>query len=402
MNRKCILIVGAGHNQVGIIQKARSMGLETVAVDGNPAAPGFPHADHAVAINITDPEALAEAALRFRADGLYVSAELAVEATAVAARRLGLPGPTPDAATRVRDKHAMRVALKAAGLPVPAFRGTMLPGEAAEAAKAIGYPVVVKPSDSNASRGVQRVDSPGDMPAAFARALAESRRGVVLVEEYIAGEEYGVDGLMHEGRYIMGGITEKDRSTSPNRFDLGVNMPPRIPRAESEAIALAAASGLLAAGYTHGTTHVEVFLSARGPMIVEMAGRPGGGRIPTDLVPLSYGMDFMADSIRLALGEAPVETRRFERGSAIFWIPAETGQVRGIEGVEAARALPGVHEVVVNAAPGDTLDPVIDCVTRDKVGYVLTSGDTADAAVATARAALDLCRVVTRPLEPAV
>jgi len=215
------------------------------------------------------------------------------------------------------------------------------------------------------------------------------------------GEEWGVDGLVYDGQYILGGITAKDRSAPPSRFDLGLHMPPLEGPEVVRAIVDATGTALAAIGFTAGTTHVEVIMTDAGPRIVEMAGRPGGARIPTDLIPLAHGMDFMADSLRIALGERPKERRRHERGAAIYWIPAEPGVVTEIKGLDEARAMPGVQEVVMTAKPGDAVEPIVDCVTRDKIGYVLTASETVEAAIDAAKRARNVCRVITRPVDSA-
>ena len=110
---------------------------------------------------------------------------------------------------------------------------------------------------------------------------------------------------------------------------------------------------------------------------------------------MAYGMDFMGDSIRIALGEAPESTRRYERGVALFWFEAAPGRVTEIRDCDTARAIPGVNEIVFHTKPGDTLSPIIDCVTRDSVGYVLAHGDTASQAVTIANQARAVCKVIT-------
>ena len=128
---KRILIVGAGGNQIAIIRKAREMGLTTIAVDGNPDAPGFAIANAAEAVNILDPNELTRIAQKHDVHGIYPTAELAVEAVADAATRLGLPGAVPEVATRVRNKLIMRQALKSQGIPGTAFSWCPHPGRGA-------------------------------------------------------------------------------------------------------------------------------------------------------------------------------------------------------------------------------------------------------------------------------
>lgn len=392
---KRILIVGAGANQVPIIARARAMGLFAIAMDGNPEAPGFPEADVYEAANITDAAEIVRVAQRFQANAVYVAAEWAVEATARATTALGLPGIRPEVAERVRNKHAMRKALQVAGIPGPAFRLATTEQEALHAFVSIGGPVIVKPSDGNASRGVKRVEHLDEMPAAFHLAQGAARNGAALIEQYLDGEEFNVDGLVHNGIYRLGGITGKERSAPPNRFDLAINMPPLEDSGLQAKIAEHVATALKAIGFTIGTTHAEVIVTEQGPRIVEIAGRPGGGRIPTDLIPLTYGIDYTADALRIALGEAPSECRAFERGTAVYWIPAEPGVVTRISGVDEVRAMVGIHDVVVTARVGDTLAPIVDCATRDKVGYVIAQADSAREAMSLAKRAASCIKIET-------
>lgn len=389
-----ILIVGAGANQIRMIQAARRLGLYVVAADGNAEAPGREHADRFEAVNILDGDALMAVASEYDVDGIYPAAEFGVEAAAYAAETLGLPGVSPEVAARVRNKLVMRESLRQGGVPVPAFQGVASVAEARLAAGAIGLPLIVKPADGNASKGVRRIDELCDLPRAFEDALARTRTGIVLLERFMEGEEFGVDGLVHEGGYSLGGITAKELSRPPDRFDLGVYMPPED-NAETDRIVECVSNALQAIGFHNGTTHIEVIVTDDGPRIVEMAGRPGGGRIPTDLIPLTYGQDYMADSFAIALGQAPVVSRPHVRGAAIFWLPAEPGNVVRVEGVEEARRMPGVEDIVLAVRPGDVLEQIVDCATRDRTGYVLASGAGPAEAVANAKRACGACRIVT-------
>lgn len=395
---KTILIAGAGPNQIGIFTKAREMGINTVATDANPHAEAFPLAGAAHAINILDPDALVEVAQRHRADGIYPAAELAVEAVAVAAQRLGLPGVKPEVATRVRNKLRMREALDRAGLPNPAYRGVHTLDEAKAVARDIGLPLIVKPADANSSKGVLRIDRIEDLPPAFDNALNRSFSQTVLIESYMDGPEFCVDGLVYRGRFRPGGITGKEVSPLPYRFDKGIYMPPMLGPAAREAVEAFTARAVRAIGFDIGVIHAEVILTKDGPRIVEIAGRPGGGRIPTDLIPLAYGYDFIADSLRILLGETPRETKRHERGAALFWIDAGPGTVADIRGLDEARGMSGVVDVVLHTHPGDTLAPLVDCVTRDRVGYVLAEGAGAEEAVRRAKDAIARINIVTRDL----
>jgi cyanophycin synthetase len=91
------------------------------------------------------------------------------------------------------DKDMTRRLLASAGLPVPRGEVVRTEEEAATAAKRIGYPVVAKPLDGNHGRGVV-LDLRSDRAVrqGFKRALKESRRGLVVVESYVTGNDYRV------------------------------------------------------------------------------------------------------------------------------------------------------------------------------------------------------------------
>ncbi|MFP4172309.1 MAG: ATP-grasp domain-containing protein [Candidatus Hydrogenedentota bacterium] len=406
---KRILIAGGGPNQLGFIRKAREIGVFAAVVDGDPEAPGLAEADHGEMGDIRNPAVLEVLGRAWGVDGIFPGAELAVEAAASARAALGLPGIPPETARRVRDKAAMREVLKEAGFLTPRFQIARDAADAVNAARELGFPLVIKPSDGNASKGVQTVSRMADLSPAFDRAAQASSGGVVLLEAYMEGEEYCVDGLVHEGEFHLGGITGKERSDLPYRYDLGIFMPPRLPHSHERAIEETVRAALKALGFNQGLVHAEVILeeaaslerSGGGPPggchIVEIAGRPGGGRIPTDLIPLVYGADFPADCIRVTLGQPPVSAPRYHRGAALYWLPGAAGIVERLEGCEEARRMPGVRDLAVGVKPGDQLGPAVDCVGRDRIGYVLTEGETADEAIQRARAARDHCRIVTRP-----
>ena len=154
-----------------------------------------------------------------------------------------------------------------------------------------------------------------------------------------------------------------------------------LEQTETERLIQATASALCAVGFDLGATHVEVIMTPEGPHIVEMAGRPGGARIATDLIPLAYGMDYTEDLLRVALDQPPKRKHSIIAGSAIEWISAPSGKLRRICGLESAASVPGIVDVVVRAYPGMMLHAPVDCVSRDMLGYVLASGQTASDAL---------------------
>src|SRR3989442_9138937 len=89
------------------------------------------------------------------------------------------------------DKSLTNRLLDSAGLPVPRSSVVTTEDETVAAAHRLGYPCVVKPLDGNHGRGVH-LDLRSDeaVRAAFNGALAQSRAGDVVIETYVAGNDY--------------------------------------------------------------------------------------------------------------------------------------------------------------------------------------------------------------------
>src|SRR4051794_39978599 len=95
-----------------------------------------------------------------RFDGVFTFAEMSVNATAMIAEALALPGISPDAARNCRNKLLMRQAHQRGGVPIPGFRFVSDVAAALAAAEEFGYPVILKPTLGAASYFVFKVHDP--------------------------------------------------------------------------------------------------------------------------------------------------------------------------------------------------------------------------------------------------
>lgn len=339
-----------------------------VATDRDPAAPGLALADAGEVVDVADWQGNLAVARAHRVD-LVTSdqTDLAVLTVARVAEAMGLAGPGVAAALNCTDKERMRRACAAAGLPVPAFARVARPAAAVAFGLAHGWPIVLKPADAQSSRGVSRVAGPDQVAAGFAAARAASRSGAVLAEAWLEGTELTAEGFFNsDGSFVTLGISEKthipgnpcvaDSLRYPARADLG-------------AVAAANAAVASALGVRMGITHAEFILTARGPVLVEMANRGGGTRISSDIVPLLCGVEPDRALLRQAAGDRVVLAPRPWRAAALEFFLVPTGRLRAVAGLEAARAMPGVHALELAVAPGQDVAPPGD--DRGRHGFAI-------------------------------
>jgi biotin carboxylase len=231
-----------------------------------------------------------------------------VPLAAMAARDLGLRAPSVAVAQRFRYKHLMRAALAAAGVRQPRYVLITQQTSAAEAIMQVGLPCVTKPVDQSGSLNVRKADSLADAVAAI-RAIREFGAGyldrmglpLVLAEEYVAGPEFSVEGYAEDGSVVILGITEKLLGPEPWFVETGHMLPARMDEATTRLVRDYIATVIRALGLELGPFHAELRLTAQGPMLIEVAARLPGDRIP-DLLALVTGADLYQITAQAYLG----------------------------------------------------------------------------------------------------
>ncbi|MEU9591801.1 acetyl-CoA carboxylase biotin carboxylase subunit family protein [Streptomyces sp. NPDC048219] len=243
-------------------------------------------------------------------DGVLTYDEALVELTAELGRALGVPHTDPEAVRRCKDKSALRACLAEAGIGPVRFAVAHDAETARAAAAGIGYPVVLKPRALGGSIGVVRVDDEQQLVDAFDVAAGASssdgttsRLAGVLIEEYLEGPEFSADCATWQGETVPVVMAEKAIGFAPYFEELGHIVPPAPHPGLDEALALVI-DAHKAAGLDNLVTHTEFRLTDRGPRIIEINVRLGGGLIP-HLGALAQGTDLAGASADIAVGREP-------------------------------------------------------------------------------------------------
>ncbi|MFI5930589.1 acetyl-CoA carboxylase biotin carboxylase subunit family protein [Actinoplanes sp. NPDC051494] len=238
------------------------------------------------------------------------------EKDVVAAARLrealGLPGPGVDLAHRFKDKVAMKSRLEAVGLRVPRFRplaafASSRPAEVAAALdQALAFPIILKPVDEGASRGIIEVRTPAELEDALAGIDVRSYEA----EEFVDGPILHVDGIMRDGALwfissseYIGTCLDFARSGAPFA---SVILDPGPRRSAAEEYTLAC---LTALGLTQGPFHLELIEPSPGVFVFLEAGmRPGGAEVP-HLHAEHVHIDLYGEAFRSLLDLPPLADR---------------------------------------------------------------------------------------------
>lgn len=299
--------------------------------------------------------------------------------SAVAAEKAGLPFLPVPAVRLAQDKHAFRRACATEGIPAPASTAVGSADEAVAAARATGYPVVLKPSVGTGSYGVVAAGDADEVRARFPGVLAEAdaQGGVPLVEGFLIGPVVSAEVLYAAGVPYVLGVSDRIMSELPYFLELGIRFPVALAdETHREMERICGALGALLS-YERGPAHIEFALTAEGPVVIEFNPRFAGRNITT-MMSAALDWNVFDGIIASYLGE-PVQVPAPVGAAAEHALYARGGgRFTGVAGQELARRVPGLEGIRVTARPGDTLSDAKD--QRSEYGTLWCTGATADEA----------------------
>ncbi|MEU3730672.1 hypothetical protein AB0E81_14810 [Streptomyces sp. NPDC033538] len=214
-------------------------------------------------------------------------------------RRHGIPGRGPAEVAAVRDKVVMKARVAAAGLRVPVHRATPTAAAVRDFAERHGYPFVLKPRAGADSQGVHVVSGADRLRDLLDGAdLADAQ-----CEEFIDGVLYQVDGVVLGGRLLTSRSWRCGASCLDFATGTAFSSIANDDRDFEKRVTVFAERVCAALDLTDDVFHLEVFRTPGDDLVfLEIGARAGGGqvRFVWDEV---YGVDLVALSARVQLGE---------------------------------------------------------------------------------------------------
>ena len=302
---KKLAIIGASYLQEPLIEKAKSMGIETHVFAWKADDIGERTADHFYPISIVEKENILKKCREIGIDGICsISSDLAVVAVNYVAEQMHLPGNPDDTTLRCTNKHAMRESFEKNGDPSPK---SILVEKASDLdGVELGYPVIVKPIDRSGSRGISKLDNDEHIEEAIKAAREQGFIKKALVEEYATGQEYSIECVSYNGQHHFLQMTHKYTTGAPKCIETGHLEPAPVSGETRENVRKVVFHALNSLGVRNGASHSELKIAKDGTIkIIEIGARMGGDFIGSDLVHISTGIDFVRAVIQIALGEKP-------------------------------------------------------------------------------------------------
>lgn len=371
MQRKKLMILGAGIYQVPLIKKAKEMGLETLVVSIKGNYPGIALADSFYDIDTRDYEKILEVAKKEKISGICTSGtDVAVRAIGYVCENMGLRGISKDAALKVTDKLLMKEALKAGGVSTADFVSVSSYEECQTAAEKLGFPVVVKAVDSSGSRGICRVDNIEELEKAYKEAKKVTKKAYILVEEFIDAKEIGVDAFIGEEKMEAFFPHEKFTYTvNGTTMPIGHKFPYQASKALLENLRGQIELAAKALNMKNCPLNADVFVKGEQVWLIEVGGRTGATCIP-ELISIYTGYDWYEAIIRSALGEnVDFKGRESNPCMGALLFSNQDGVIEKIESIKLEKLSKQGIKVQFDYQKGDKVEAMKN--GTDRIGHVI-------------------------------
>lgn len=380
-----VLLIAAttGYQTRAFSDAARAMGLDLVLATDRCHVLEDPWGDNAVALNFDEPSAGIESIVaRGPFNGIVAVGDRPAYVASLAAERLGLPFSPPPAVLSAKNKFLARERFRAQGLLTPEYQLLTQPTAPSR------YPCVLKPLGLSGSRGVIRANDSAEFDAAFARIKKIAQEPAVLVEDFIPGHEYALEGIVTNGRLQVLALFDKPDPLDGPFFEETIY----VTVAVQAAIAETTQRAITALGLTHGPIHAEMRVNDLGVWMLEVAARPIGG-LCAKVLRFSGDQSLEELILRHAVGEDVGNARLVEGAHAVMMIPIpRAGIYMGVSGV--------TEDVVITAKQGQAMIPLPEGASY--LGFIFAHADSPERAVQALRDAHARLKFDFSPMLPVV
>lgn len=373
------MVVAGGEWQLPIIRKAKSMGLHVINTNPYEGSLGFTVADIGLMADVLDKAKNLEYAQQYQPDAIITDqSDIAVPTVAYVCEQLGIAGIGLEKAQAFTNKWIMREFCLQHGFPTPAYKLCSEVSEAINFSSEYGYPFVIKPPASQSSRGVSKVSNHAALESAFNAAKSFSSDGQVLLEEYIGGTEFTVDGIKTNSQHYCLATSVKSHYAHNEMVANQLMFTQSHSDFDFDKLHVQHNALIRDMALPFGLTHAEYKYHEGQYYLIEVAARGGGTNVSSHIVPLMSGIDSNALLIQMALGEkiATIQPTFPDVVCVLDFMQFKPGRVSKVAGIDAVNSLYGVMDIGFNFQVGDMIQTPED--DRARHGYVIAQASTVE------------------------
>lgn len=401
-----VLIAPSGSYRIApYLNAARSLGIGLI-VASNSKHSLIPAVAKGITIDFSD-LAQARSTILSEIKALNILCVLATDDSCVdlsnqIAEHLNLTHNPPTATQLTHRKDLARQALKKAGCNTPDFQ--IIPvKQAADVSLHLNYPVVLKPLSLSGSRGVIRANDHTQFIDAAVRIdsildNAEQTgfvRENLLVESYLDGPEFAIEGFMIDGKFHLLTIFDKPEPMAGPYFEETYYLTPsQLENKNKQALIDEVSRCCKAYGLKHGPVHAEARITKSGAVLLELAARTIGGQCG-QLIEFSLQQKLEQLVIQGMCGNLPKLPDKADAAGVLMIPITDVGLLKRVEGLTDAMQVKYIKDIEIHIREGYELIPLPE--GSSYLGFIFAQGPSYEETFQALKSAYQKLKFVTQP-----
>lgn len=361
---KRLLFIGAGWEQEELIKTAKRMGYEVIATHPHLDETVVPLADRYFVRESDDIESHIKLAQTFEVDGIVTdNCDYSLYTATFVAEKLGLPSVGLASAVCAMTKHRQRRRCDSASfVNQPEYYTFKTILKYKNIVDSFKFPFIVKPDDSRGTFGVTIVRDESQINEAFFHALSNSPSRTGIIEEFIEGTLFTVDGFCFDNSHKCLGIASRKFVEGPHPVTKEIVYPAEVPDETINKLKMAHRSVVKSLNYSKGHTHGEYIVNKEGQVyLVECTNRGGGVYTSSTIAPEVSGNDLNEALIKQMTGQDAMGEESENNPVVLSFLDFEVGKT--IKSIEV-EDLPYVLKFRSIYGEKDMVESIDNCASR--------------------------------------
>lgn len=376
---KKVIILAGGSDQVALMEELRKQTpfIELILIDYTFPVRATEYADRHIIISTMDFDAVEKVA---RDENVYLiltaCGDQPLLTMAVVSERIGLPCYlTKDQVLNLTNKYYMKQMMIKNNIPTSKYKS--FNRASSINVSELEYPLVVKPVDSNGSKGVKKVTTKSQLETYVAEAFEYSISSQVIVEEFKEGEEFSVDAYIENGEAKILSITSSSKMKNVDSFTITQSCYPVLDQAHNGKILYIAQQIASVFGLINSPLLMQMINNKGNFSVIEFSARMGGGS-KYKLIEVLSGINIMEKYVQLVLGhETTISALSSKVNYArLNYIYCHNGTYNKLENFEELKQELIIHEYFVYKMPNTIINK--SDTSSDRVAGYLIIADTVD------------------------
>lgn len=375
--KKKIMILAGGNDQCALIEELRNYfngNVDIILVDMSDNVKAIAYSDKFLKISTMDKTAVLFAASEEKINYIFTACgDQPLSTMAYVSEQLGLPTYLSEKDVRdLTNKRFMKD--KMVQNDIPTAKHIYIDKKWDGVLVDFKYPLVVKPVDSNGSKGVKKVFDPSELDSSLKEAFRYSLSGEVLIEEFKSGEELSVDLYVEDTTAILLSITaSKKIKENVDSFTIVQSYYPAPINYNEERILQIAQKVVNAWQLRNTPLLVQMIVNNDDYNVIEFSARMGGGQ-KYHLIQVLSGVNIMDVYVRMLMGEKPHVNPQKQWNNAIMsYVYCKPGELISIKGFDEMKDSGTIHSYFTYRTPPSIIEK--SDTSSDRVAGFLVVGN---------------------------